>query len=134
MEKTNRRIETVPPSSQNFNDQGTPKSNFLAIGDLLQDVITLKNENKMKAAQGKNVKISLPKAFQTSKEQTKGLAVKGVPTDITDAEFKESLNLNKISYAKAERLKSKKDGRVLPMFCLEISDPIEAEVLVKSVK
>ena len=35
----------------------------------------------MKAALGKNVKISLPKAFQASKEQIKGLAVKGVPTD-----------------------------------------------------
>ena len=77
----------------------------------------------MKAALGKNVKISLPKAFQTSKEQTKSLAVKGVPTDITDTEFKEFLDLNKISHAKAERLKSKKGGRVLPMFRLEINYP-----------
>ena len=30
--------------------------------------------------------------------------------------FKQFLDLNKISYAKAERLKSKKDGRALPIF------------------
>ena len=40
------------------------------------------------------------------------------------------LPLNNISYAKAERLKSKKDGRVLPMFRLEINDPTEAEALI----
>ena len=56
--------------------------------------------------------------------------MKGVPTDITVSEFKEFLDLNKISYAKAERLKSKKDGRVLPIFQLEITDPAEAEALL----
>ena len=84
----------------------------------------------MKAAPGKNVKINLPKAFQTSKVQTKSVAMKGVPTDITDTEFIEFLDLNKISDAKAERLKSKKDGRVLPIFRLEINDPTEAEALL----
>ena len=53
-----------------------PKGDFIAVGDSMQDVIILQNESKMKAALGKNVKISLPKAFQTSKEQTKSLAVK----------------------------------------------------------
>ena len=47
-----------------------------------------------------------------------------------DGEFKEILDLYKISYAKAERIKSKKDSRVLPMFRLEISDPTEAEALI----
>ena len=84
----------------------------------------------MKAALGKSVKISLPKTFQTSKAQTKSLAVKGVPTDITDEEFIEFLDLSKISYAKAERIKSKKDGNVLPMFRLKINDPTEAEALI----
>ena len=45
----------------------------------------------MMAAQGQNVKVSLPKAFQTNKQQTKSLAVKGIPTDISDSEFKNSL-------------------------------------------
>ena len=109
-----------------------PKGHFVAIGDTtsMEDVIILQHESKMKAAVGKNVKITLPKAFQISKEQTKSLAVKGVPTHITDIEVKEFLNINKISHAKAERLKSKKVGRVLPMFQLEISDPSEAEALI----
>ena len=46
------------------------------------------------------------------------------------SEFKEFLDLNKISYAEAERLKRKKDGRVLPIFQLEITDPAEAEALL----
>ena len=78
------------------------------IWDSVQDVLILQSENKMKAALGKNVKVSLPKAYQTSKSQNKILAIKGVPTDITENEFKEFLDLNKINLAKAERLKSKK--------------------------
>ena len=35
-----------------------------------------------------------------------------------------------MNYAKAERLKSKKDGRVLPIFQLEINDPTEAESVI----
>ena len=92
------------------------RGDFVVIGDSVQDVIILQSESKMKATLGKNVKVSLLKAFQTSKIQTKSLAIKGVPTDLSDTEFKEFLDLNKTSYAKAERLKSKKDGRVLPIF------------------
>ena len=103
-----------------------PKGDFVIIGDSLQDVIILQNETKMKVALGQKVNISLPKAFQTNKVSTKSLAVKGVPTDITEAEFKEFLDLNEISYAKAERLKSEKDGRALSIFQLEITDPDEA--------
>ena len=107
-----------------------PKGDFIAVDDSMQDIIILQNESKMKAALGKNVKISLLKAFQTSKEQTKSLAVKGVPKDTTDFEFKEFLDLNKISYTKAERFKNKKVGRVLSMFRLEINDPTETEALI----
>ena len=82
--------------------KGLPKGDFVIIGDSMQDVFILQSETKMKAALDQKVKISLPKAFQTSKVSTKRLAVKGVPTDITEAEFKEFLDLNKISYAKAE--------------------------------
>ena len=106
------------------------KGDFVIIGDSLQDVIILQSETKMKTASGQKVKISLPIAFQTNKVSTKSLAVKGVPTDITEAEFKGFLDLYKISYAKAERLKRKKDGRVLPIFQLEITDPDEAEALL----
>ena len=78
-----------------------PKGDFVIV-DSLQDVIILQSETKMKAALGQKVKISLPKAFQTNKVPTKSLAVKGVPTDITEADFKEFLDFNKISSAKTE--------------------------------
>ena len=107
-----------------------PKGDLLIVGDSVQDVIILQNENKMKAALGKNVKVSLPKAYQTSRSQNKILAMKGVPTDITENEFKEFLDLNKINYTKAERLKYENDCRVLPIFQLEITDPDEAEALL----
>ena len=65
----------------------------------------------MKACLGQEVKISLPKAYQTAKPK-KSLVVKGVMAEVTEQKFKEFLDLNKINYAKAERLTSKKDGRV----------------------
>ena len=40
-----------------------PKCDFLIIDDTLQDATILQNENKMKALLGKNVRVSLPKAF-----------------------------------------------------------------------
>ena len=42
-----------------------PKGNFLVISDSMQCDIILQSESKMKAALGKNVKVSLSKAFQT---------------------------------------------------------------------
>ena len=107
-----------------------PKRDFLIIGDSVQDMIILQSESKMKAALGQKVKVSLPKAFQINKAHSKSLVVKGVCTDLTESEFKEFLDINKISYAKAERLKGQKDDRVLPIFQLDISDPDEAEALL----
>ena len=118
------------PSLKVSNIKELPKGDFIVIRDSVQDVIILQHETKMKAALGQKVKVSLPKAFQTSKAQNKSLAVEGVSTDITEAEFKEFLELNKINSAKVERLKSKKDGRVLPIFQLETNDPAEAEALI----
>ena len=62
----------------------------------------------MKACLGQNVSASLPKAYQTAKTASKTLVVKGVPTKKSEKDFKEFLDLNKIIYAKAERLTSKK--------------------------
>ena len=117
------------PSLKVFEIKELPKGDYLVIGDSMQDIIILQSEIKMKVILGKNVKVSLPKAFQTNKTQSKSLAIKGVPTDITDKEFLEFLDLNNINYAKAERPESKKDGRVLPIFKLEIYGPTEAEAL-----
>ena len=85
-----------------------PNRGFFIIGNTPRDVIILHSENKMKACLGQNVKISLPKAYQM-KEKRKTLVVKGVPTEFTDDEFKEILDPNKIQYAKANHIKSRRD-------------------------
>ena len=63
------------------------KGGLLVVGDSPQDALILQTESKMKAALGKNVRISLPKAYQLSQKQNKCLAVKGVPTDIPETLF-----------------------------------------------
>ena len=60
------------------------KRGLLVVGDSPQDAVILQNESKMKAALGKNVRISLPKAYQISQKQAVK-AVKGVPTDVTES-------------------------------------------------
>ena len=54
----------------------------------------------------------------------------GVPNEVSKQDFKEFLDINNIIYTKAERLTSKKDGRVLQMCKLEIKDEAEAEALI----
>ena len=72
-----------------------------------RDVGILRSESKVKACLGQKIKISLPKAYQTANRK-KSLVIKRVPAEVTEQEFKEFLDLNKINYAKAERLTSKK--------------------------
>ena len=109
-----------------------PNKGFLIIGNTPRDVTILQNENKMKACLGKNLKISLPKAYQT-KGKSKTLVVKGVPTEFTNEEFKQVLDHSKINHAKAERMKSRRDGRMLQMFQIELGDPAEAEAIISDI-
>ena len=101
-------------------------NSFLIIGDTPRDVGILQSERKMKACADGKIKINLPKAYQTAKPK-KSLVLKGVPTEVTEQELKEFHDLN---YAKAERLTSKEDSRVLEIFKLEIKDDTEAEALI----
>ena len=94
-----------------------PNKGFLIIGNTPRDILTLQSEKKMKAGLGKNLIISLPKAYQI-KEKSKTVVVKGVPTEFTDDEFKQILDHNKIKHTKAERMKSRRDCRSLQMFKL----------------
>ena len=64
------------PSLKTSQTKELPRGDFLVISDSVQEVIISQSESKMKAAQGKNVKVSLPKDFQTNKVQTKSLATK----------------------------------------------------------
>ena len=84
-------------------------NSFLIIGDTPRDVAILQSETKMKACLGQNVKISLQKPTKVH-SQNKSLVIKGAPAEVSEQEFKEFLDLNKINYAKAERLISKNDG------------------------
>ena len=55
-----------------------------------------------------------------------------MPTEFTNEEFKQVLDHNKIKHAKAERMKSRRDGRMLQMFQIELSDPAEAEAIISN--
>ena len=81
----------------------------------------------MKACLGQNLKISLPKAYQT-KEKSKTLVVKGVPNLATTNSRKSKY----VKYAKAERMKSKRDGRSLQIFQIELKDPAEAKAIISN--
>ena len=50
-----------------------PKCDFLVIGDSVQDIIILQSESKMKAALGKNVKVSIHKLSKQKKYKPKVL-------------------------------------------------------------
>ena len=54
-----------------------------------------------------------------------------MPTEFTNDEFKQVLD-HKIKHTKAERMKSKREGRMLQMFQIELSDPAEAEAIISS--
>ena len=45
-----------------------PNKRFLIIGSTPRDVLTLQSEKKMKACLGQNLKITLPKAYQTKEK------------------------------------------------------------------
>ena len=118
------------PSLRVSKVQELKNNRFLVIGDIPRDLAILQTDNKIKACLGQNVLASLPKAYQTAKAASKTLMVKGVSTEVSERTFKEFLDLNKIIYAKAERLTSKKDGRAIQMFKWEIKDEAEAEALI----
>ena len=84
----------------------------------------------MKACLGQYVSASLPKAHQIAKAASTTLMVKRVSTKVSETDFKELLELNKIIYAKADHLTSRKDGRVLQVFKLKIKEEAEAEALI----
>ena len=104
------------PSLRVSKVQKLKNNRFLVIGDTPRDVAILQRDNKMKACLGQNVSASLPKAYQTAEAASKTLVVKRLPTRVSEKDFKEFLDLNEILYAKAERLTSIKDGRVLQLF------------------
>ena len=78
------------------------------VGDTPRDVAIRQSDNEMKACLGQNVSASLLEAYQTAKTVSKTLVVKGMPTEVSEKDVKEFLDLNRINYTKAERLTNKK--------------------------
>ena len=99
-----RELRQFHPSLRVLKVQKPKNNRFLVTGDTPQDVAILQSDRKMKTSLGQNVLASLPKAYQTAKTASKTLVVKEVPTEVSEKDFKEFLDLNKIIYAKAERL------------------------------
>ena len=95
------------------------KGDLLVVGDSPRDAVILQSEPKMKAALGKNVRVSLPKAYQITKQKNKCLVVKGVPTDLTDDEFKEFLDL-KFLMPKLNATKAKETAGSCQCFNLKL--------------
>ena len=100
------------------------------IGNALKDFAILQSETKMKHVLGPKVKVSLPKSYHSADaSKSKILIFKGVSNNITIKDFQELLDLNKLSHAKAERMKSKRTGKDLPFRKIKSDDLKQAEAL-----
>ena len=85
----------------------------------------------MKQVFGPKVKVSLPKSYHSADAaKTKYLVFKGISNNIPVNEFKELLDLNKITHAEAERMKSKRSGKELPFIKIKNDDPKQAEAFL----
>ena len=86
----------------------------------------------MKQVFGPKVKVTLPRSYHSADvSESKIFVFKGVSINITVNDFKELLDFNKITHAEAERMKSKRTGRLLPNFIkIKCDNPKEAEALI----
>ena len=104
---------------------------WIFIGDTPKHFAILQNENKMKQVFGPKVKVSLPKSYHSADpSKSKFLVVKGVSINITIDEFKELLDFNKITHAKAERMKSKRTCKDLSFIKIKSDNPKQAKALI----
>ena len=96
-----------------------------------KDFAILQSEPKMQQVFGKNVKVSLPKSYHSA-DATKGkiFIFKGVSNNVTLDKFKDLLDYNKITHAKAERMKSKRSGKDLPCIKIKCDNLKRAETLI----
>ena len=92
-------LSTIQASSQIKQSQ----NGWIFIGDTPKGFAILQSEPKIQQIFGKTVKVSLPKSYHSA-DATKGkiLVFKRVSTNVTLKDFKELLDHNKITHAKAE--------------------------------
>ena len=118
------------PSLRVFQIRQSAKG-WIFIGDTPKDFAILQSETKMKQLFGLKVKVSLPKSYHSADAlKSKIVIFKGVSNNITTKDFQELLDFNKISYAEAERMKSKRTGKDLPFIKIKSDDPKQAEALL----
>ena len=78
----------------------------------------------MKQIFGPKVEVSLSKSYHSADaSKSKYLVFKGVSNNISINEFNELLDLNKITHAEAEGMKSKRSGKELPFIKIKSDDP-----------
>ena len=107
------------------------KNDWIFIGDTSKDFAILQSEPKMQQVLGKKVKMSLPRSYHSADaKKDKILVFKGVSNNITIEDFKQLLDFNKITHAKAERMKSKRTGKDLPFIKIKSDDPKQAKALI----
>ena len=58
------------------------------------------------------------------------MVFKGVSNNVKLEEFKELLDFNEITHAEAERMKSKRSGRDLPLIKIKCDDTKQAKALI----
>ena len=104
---------------------------WIFIGDTPGDFAILQSETKLKQVFGPKVKLSLPKSYHSADaSKSKFLVFKGVSNNITIKDFQELLDINKISHAEAERMKSKRTDKDLPFIKIKSDDPKQVEALL----
>ena len=117
------------PSLRVFQIRQSSKG-WIFIGDTSEDFAILQSETKTKQVFGPKVKVSLPKSYHSADaSKSKFLVFKGV-SNITIKDFQELLDFNKISHAKAERMKSKRTGKDLPFIKIKSGHPKQAKALL----
>ena len=118
------------PSLRVFQSKQSQKG-WIFIGDTPKDFAILQSETKMKQVFGPKVKVPLLKSYHSADaSKSKFLVFKGVSVNITIKDFKELLDFNKIYHAEAERMKSKRTSKDLPLIKIKSDDPKQAEALI----
>ena len=80
---------------------------------------------------GKNAKVSLPTSYYSAgATKRKILVFKGVSNNVTLDDFKILLDLNELTHAESERMKSKRSGRDLLFIKIKFDNVKQAEALI----
>ena len=118
------------PSLRIFKIKQT-QNGWIFTGDTPKNFAILQSEPKMQQVFGKNVKVSLPKTHHSADaNKGKRLVFKRVSNNVKIEDFKELLDFNTVTHAKAEGMKSKRSGRDLSFIKIKCDNAKRAEALI----